>query len=99
MCLNGRNSSTSFSSDIEDSGVFLKHPTGDDAVHPGCGSARHGEERSVWGLFNGFPHVVVRQIRLIKQEQRALEVIEYVLFRFAVSYVLQEVQVSLISTP
>ena len=50
-------------------------------------------------FFSGFPYVVVRQIRLIEREQRVLEVIEYILFRFAVSYVLQEVQVSLVSTP
>ena len=70
----------------------------DNAVHLGCSRARQGQERSVWRLFDGFPYVVVRHIRLIEQEQWVLEVIEYVLFRFAVSYVLQEVQVSLIST-
>ena len=44
-------------------------------------------------------HVVVCDIRLIEQEQGALEVIQYVLLGFAVSYVLEEVQISLFGTP
>ena len=80
----------SFSSGIEHN---------DDAVDPGCSGAWLGQEHSVWHLLYGFPYVLVCDIRLIEQEQGALEVIQYVLLGFAVSYVLEEVQISLFGTP
>ena len=61
--------------------------------------ARDSQEGGVWRLFYRFPYVVVSDIRVIEQQQRALEVIQHVLFRFAVSYILEKVQVRLISTP
>ena len=44
-------------------------------------------------------HVVVGDIRVIEQQQRVLEVIQYTLFRFAVLYILEKVQVRFIGTP
>ncbi|CAH3108932.1 unnamed protein product [Porites lobata] len=44
-------------------------------------------------------HVVVGDIRVIEQQQRVLEVIQYPLFRFAVLYILEKVQVRFIGTP
>ena len=42
-------------------------------------------------------HVVVGDIRVIEQQQRVLEVIQYTLFRFAVLYILEKVR--FIGTP
>ena len=53
----------------------------------------------MWHLFYRFPYVVVGDIRVIEQQQRVLEVIQYILFRFAVLYILEKVQVRFISTP
>ena len=71
----------------------------DDVVHAIRGSAGDCEEGGIWRILESMPYVIIRDLRLVEQQEGVLEIVQHVLFGTGIADILEEIHVRLVGAP
>ena len=62
-------------------------------------AARETEEGGIWRILESMPYVIIRDLRLVEQQEGALEIVQHVLFGTGIADILEEIRVRLVGAP